>query len=277
MKVYDCFPFFNELELLEIRLQELWNVVDYFVIVESNLSHSGNPKDYVFENNMSRFEKFMPKIRHIKVEDNPDTEDSWVRENFQRRAITRGLTDLDVDDLIIVSDCDEIPRADLIDMIKDDTNNYDRYILNIPQFRHRVNFMLVKENYKYTNIIVTKGSAFTDPQQEREYTFFWNKKPDNSVILEHGGWHFTWLGNDDDIKIKIKNYAHVEHNNDQILSYIDVNKHLQEGKSFFNNNEEFEIVELDEYFPQFILENKDKFSSYIISGANRSVTDIYSE
>lgn len=277
MKVYDCFNFFNELDLLEIRLNELWNVVDFFVIVESNLSHSGNYKEYIFEKNLVRFEKFMSKIKHIKVDDTPDTDNSWIRENFQRRAITRGLDRLSADDLIVISDLDEIPRAELIEMIKEDANGYDRYILNIPQFRHRFNFMLVKEKYKYTNIIVTKGHVFTDPQQEREYTFFWNKKPDNSVILEHGGWHFTWLGNDSDIKLKIKNYAHVEHNTDQILNFVDVNKHLQERKSFFNNKEEFEIVSFDDYFPKFIQDNKDKFSHYIIPGGNKSVTDYYIE
>jgi len=55
MKVYDCFPFFNELDVLEIRLKELWDVVDVFVLAESNLSHSGKPKEYIFENNKDRF------------------------------------------------------------------------------------------------------------------------------------------------------------------------------------------------------------------------------
>ena len=67
MKVYDCFPFFNELDVLEIRLKELWDVVDVFVLAESNLSHSGKPKEYIFENNKERFSQWMSKIRHIKV------------------------------------------------------------------------------------------------------------------------------------------------------------------------------------------------------------------
>ena len=68
-------PFFNELEVLEIRIKELWDVVDYFVVAESNLSHSGKPKEYIFENNIARFEPYMSKIRHVKVEDMPDTPD----------------------------------------------------------------------------------------------------------------------------------------------------------------------------------------------------------
>jgi hypothetical protein len=277
MKVYDCFTFFNELDLLEIRLQELWGIVDYFVIAESNLSHTGNPKEYLFESNITRFKPYLEKIRHIKVDDMPDTTNAWVRENFQRNSLSRGLYDSTSDDLIIISDLDEIPRSEMIEIIKHDTNKYDRYILNIPQFRHRINFMKVQEAHKYPNIIITRQSVFTSSQQEREYTFYWNKKPDDSVTLEHGGWHFTWLGNDDEIKNKIRNYAHTEHNTDIILNAVDVNKHLQERKSFFNETESFEIVKVDDYFPKYLLDNLDRYANFIVPNGKVSVTDIYTE
>ena len=94
MKIYDCFTFFNELDILDIRLQELYDTVDHFVLVEANQSHSGKPKEYIFENNKDRFEKYLDKIIHIKIDDFPDTKDSWVREKFQRYCINRGLTEL---------------------------------------------------------------------------------------------------------------------------------------------------------------------------------------
>ena len=108
MKVYDCFPFFNELDVLEIRLQELWDVVDIFVLAESNMSHSGKPKEYIFENNKERFAKYLSKIRRVAVEDMPETKDSWVREKYQRWSLIKGLTDVAPEDIIITSDLDEI-------------------------------------------------------------------------------------------------------------------------------------------------------------------------
>jgi beta-1,4-mannosyl-glycoprotein beta-1,4-N-acetylglucosaminyltransferase len=167
MKIYDVLPFFNELDVLEIRLKELWNVVDYFVIAESNLSHSGKPKDYIFENNMERFAPYMSKIRHVKVDDMPETTDSWVRERFQRTAGQRGLYDLQPDDIVITSDCDEIARADIIEMIREDENDWDRYILYIPQFQYKINYMKIIQQSKNANIMVTRGRVYTNPQQEQ--------------------------------------------------------------------------------------------------------------
>jgi beta-1,4-mannosyl-glycoprotein beta-1,4-N-acetylglucosaminyltransferase len=76
MKVYDCFTFFNELDLLEVRLEELYEVVDYFVIAEANMSHSGKPKDWILGPNMDRFAKFANKIRYLRIDDFPVTNNS---------------------------------------------------------------------------------------------------------------------------------------------------------------------------------------------------------
>lgn len=277
MKVYDCFMFYNELDLVEIRFEELWDVVDLFVVVESNVTHAGNSKPYIFLDNWDKFQKYHSKIRHIKVDDMPQDATGMERDWLQRDGIKKGLTDLEYDDLVIISDLDEIPRADMIELIKNDNNDYDRYILCIPQFRHRLNFMKVKETYKYPNIIVTKFSAFSDPNQEREHTFYWNPKPNNSVLVEHGGWHFTWIGNDNEIKNKIQNYAHTEHNNEEILNSVDVGKHISEGKSFFNSDEEFQTVKLDDYFPKYILDNLEKYNHLVVPNASVCVTDIYKD
>lgn len=277
MKVYDCFMFFNELDLVELRFEELYDTVDYFVIAESSVTHAGNTKPFIFLDNWNRFEKYQNKIIHLKIEDTPANLTGMQRDFYQRDCLRRGLVGLDNEDLVIISDLDEVPRAELIEMIKEDKNNYDRYILSIPQFRHRFNFMKVKETHKYPNIIVTRFKTFTSPNTEREHTFFWNPKPPNSVTLEHGGWHFTWIGNDSEIKNKIKNYAHTEHNNDLILNAVDVNKHLTDKKSFFNENEAFEIVKIDDYFPKHLLENLDKYKNLIVPNGSLSVTDIYTE
>src|SRR5712692_10307059 len=112
--IYDCFPFFNELDLLEIRLSELAGVVDRFVLVESTRTHTNQPKPLYYHENRTRYSQFSSKIVHIVVEDMPGGENAWVRENHQRNCIIRGLSGCGDDDTILVSDVDEIPRATIV-------------------------------------------------------------------------------------------------------------------------------------------------------------------
>ena len=112
MKIYDCFTFFNELDLLEIRLNELNNSVDYFVIVEATRTQTGIPKKLYFSENKERYKSFNKKIIHIIVNDMPDItkNSSWVLENYQRNQIMRGLVKCNDNDIIFISDLDEIPN-----------------------------------------------------------------------------------------------------------------------------------------------------------------------
>jgi len=265
--------------VLEIRLKELWNTVDYFVITESNLSHSGKPKDYIFENNMKRFAPYMSKIRHIKVADMPETSDSWVRERFQRAAGQRGLYDLRPEDIVITSDCDEISRADIIELIKEDENDYDRYILYVAQFSYKINYMKIQNPSRHPVIIATRGRVFTNPQQEREYSFFWNAKPENTIGVDHGGWHFTYFGDEQHCVNKIQNFAHTEQNKPSVIDEFNIewmirNKYGHEGIES-EHNERFEYVVIDEYFPKCITNNLDYWKNMIIPNAVFRVEDLY--
>ena len=118
-RIYDCFTFYNELDLLEIRLNELDPIVDHFVLCEAPVTFKGKPKPLLFKENRERFERFLPKIAHIVVDDMPTGPDKksvyWQRQTFQRNAIRRGLGDADADDFIILSDLDEIPRATAVE------------------------------------------------------------------------------------------------------------------------------------------------------------------
>ena len=278
MKVYDVLPFFNELDILEIRLQELWNEVDYFVITESNLSHSGKPKEYILLDNWQRFKPYHEKIRRIAVDDMPETTDSWVRERHQRRQGLKGLTDLTKEDIVIVSDCDEIARAEIISLIKEDENDYDRYILCLAQLQYKVNYMKYFPYAKNPNCMVTRGRAFTDPQQEREYTFHWkNPAPPNTVEIDHGGWHFTYFGDDTHAIKKIQNFAHIETDTPDMISRHNIewfitNKYGHHGP---NDPERFEIVQVDGYFPECIVNNQEKYADRIVPNAVFRATDLY--
>ena len=258
----------------------MWNVTDYFVIAESNLSHSGKSKDYILLDNWERFKPYADKIRRVQVDDMPDTNDSWVRERYQRYSLTKGVHDKTDEDIIITSDLDEIPRAEAIELIKVDENNYDRYMLGMPMFQFRINYMKVHDRTKQNSIMVARGRCYTNGNQEREYTFPWNPKPSDMVVLEHGGWHFTYFGDDDHAVTKIKNFAHTETDvprfttNKLTIDFMVQNKCGLWGPT---HPEKFEYVQVDDYFPKCITEDLDRWKHMIIPDAQFHVTDLYRE
>ena len=125
IKLVDCFTFYNELDLLEYRLNLLYDTVDYFILVEATLTHVGKPKELYYNQNKERFKQWSDKIIHIVVDDFPFNEtninclnnDQWKNEKFQRNCITRGLKKINID-LLILSDVDEIPDPSLLQKIK---------------------------------------------------------------------------------------------------------------------------------------------------------------
>jgi beta-1,4-mannosyl-glycoprotein beta-1,4-N-acetylglucosaminyltransferase len=115
MKIYDCFTFYNELDLLEIRLNELNDVVDKFVLVEAEKTHQNKDKELYFENNKIKFAPFLHKIIHIIVPKELFVDnDAWYNEKLQRNCILEGLKETNDDDFLIVSDLDEIPSSESI-------------------------------------------------------------------------------------------------------------------------------------------------------------------
>ncbi len=116
-RIFDCFPFFNELDLLEVRLAALDPVVDFFVLSEMPITHRGQPKPLHFRENRQRFEKYLPKIRHVVADDVTQEQGfdaNWVREIHQRTVLERALGDARDDDVVMMSDLDEVPRADKV-------------------------------------------------------------------------------------------------------------------------------------------------------------------
>ena len=124
--IYDAFPFFNELDLLELRLKTLESVVDRFILVEATRTHTGHPKPLFFQENKSRFSAFLNRIEHIVVDDYPPFETAWTYENHQRNCIVRGLSNAKPDDWILVSDLDEIPNPSMIEKCVQRPGRYRR-------------------------------------------------------------------------------------------------------------------------------------------------------
>jgi len=287
MKVYDCFPFFKEFDILEVRLEEMWDVTDYFVIVEATTTHSGLPKPLYLKNNFERFKKYASKIRHIVVEDLPREPDPWIAERFQRDCISRGLYDMQVEDLVIVSDCDEIPRAEAITAIMNDPNDYDHYVLAHPLFYYRFNFMKMKpaSDSRQPNIRVIRGRAAPAlGSVDRVRTgiaagnFEVGYHDAKTCVIEHAGWHFTYFGDTEFAISKIKSFAHYrETDQPQYMDNISVETMIKNKCALCGPDgpEGFEYVKIDDYFPKYIVDNPEKFKDMIIPGATHSVYDFY--
>lgn len=130
MKIYDCFTFFNELELLELRLESLWDVVDCFVIVEADKTHANIPKPLNFAEHIRDFEKYLSKIHYVadrSVVPYKGVGD-WAIENNQRNNIIKGLDDAAPDNLIMISDADEIPDPAIIRTIRDSFTDINKRV-----------------------------------------------------------------------------------------------------------------------------------------------------
>ena len=230
MKIFDCFMYFDEEIILDLRLNFLDKYVDHFVIVESNYTHKGEKRELKF--NPKKFEKFKSKIIY-KVYDennegieeilNNDSEkiksykyimNALRRENGQRNHIQVGLDNADVDDIILISDVDEIPNLNLIDFTK----------IKEKIFMFRQDMFYYKFDLKLPNMVWTgtKGCRkknLLSPQwlrnvKDRKYSkfrfdiLFSDKKYNSIKFIDEGGWHFTNLKTASEIEHKLKSYLH---------------------------------------------------------------------
>ena len=252
-KIYDCFMFFNEYDILDIRFNELYDCVDHFVIVESCETHAGNEKSFRFEENKERYAKFLDKVIYVKLHEKQITSDPWVRENWQRNQIIRGLKDCNLKDTIIISDCDEIPSASGIKYANDLLHrNVPRIHRNVPRIVGFENLMsVVYLNHLWTGVCnlngkpaMWNGSVCLRFEDILKFDCIHSIRSgrDNNPCISwiQDGWHFTYMGGDRTRKEKIKNWGHCNE--------------VNEGWDR-KGNETVMRVEIDERFPKYVREN----------------------
>jgi len=255
MRIFDCFTFYNELDLLEVRLRELYDKVDQFVIVEATTTFTNRPKPLYFDDNHTRYAPWMDKIQHIVV-DLPQSANAWDNETAQRNTILHGLNDAEPDDLVIVSDVDEIVRAEAIDAMK--SMDQTIYALRMPIFNFKFNYMRVTPGQYDVWAMAARAQVFHDigPNTLRSLRFNYFDSPyqfsnDGISLIEHAGWHFGYMGNEAYLRDKAQSFSHTEVNRPDFLAQIDVEKSIAERKEW--NREQtarYEIVNMTDYFPQ---------------------------
>jgi hypothetical protein len=268
MRIYDCFTFYNELDLLEIRLQELYNSVDHFVLVEANQTFTNRPKPFLFEDNKSRYAQWLDKIIHIKVEDMPGTTNPWDNEIHQRNSILRGINDANDEDIIIVSDCDELLRSEAVDAIRNSEQHL--FALRMPLYNFKFNYMRTTPGEYDCWAMAARRTVFNDitPNSLRDLRHSFSSSPyqftnNGCVVVEHAGWHFGYMGDKNYLIDKAQSFSHQEVNRPDFIEQLDVEASIREGKEWDRTqSNKYTVVELNDYFPttlgnypQFILDD----------------------
>lgn len=235
MKIYDCFLFFNELELLELRLMTLSGVVDYFVLVEANKSFTGNTKAFLFEKNQRQFKKYLPRIIYIKVEDAPvldESQDVWAMENFQRNCITRGLVNAKDEDKVIISDVDEIPDPAKIIQVLDSN---DPVTFSHHLFYYFVNCLNARR--KWNGSVMAPFKKMVSPQILRG-----QKRRFNKIS---GGWHYSYLGGLDKIKLKLNNLSDAYMRRGQVGGDEDILRKVNSQRNLWDEKISYRLIDID--------------------------------
>ena len=273
--IFDCFTYFNDDLITDLRLKTLDKFVDKFVIVEATTDHAGVKKNLNFD--LKKFELFKDKIRYIIVDDLPINtkpfyfnrrmwHKNMVREEYQRNQILRGLYDAEDDDLIVISDNDEIPNLKNLKNIK-----LKKYaVFNQKFFRYKFNLLSEAQTpYQGSRVIKKKylKGKVTPQWLRHQYTkrikpWQFHRYFTNPQIIENGGWHFSFAISPEKIRFKMKAYGHGELNTEKFTDIDYIKKRIDSHMDVFSNTN-LKKVEIDDTFPEYIRENKEKFKDFI--------------
>lgn len=268
MKIYDCFTFYNEFELLALRLEELYDHVDHFVLVEANRTFQNAEKPFYFTEQMDdpRWKQYSDKIILVQVPNMPEDTDAWGRERWQRDAILHGLVDAGPDDIILIGDADEIPRPETVDYLR--TSDRAVWGFRMPLFNFRYNYMLINQDCYSVWSGAVRRRALVSPEEFRRMRHVlggleYGYQDPTVEVVEHAGWHFTYLGDEDFARAKIQSFAHTETNRPEIVDQLDIEASIARGAGIIqtDDNYRFAPVAVDDYLPKSVIN-----SANIITG-----------
>lgn len=279
-KIFDIFTFFNELELLELRLAILNDYVDEFVIVEATETFSGKPKKLFYAEHKNKFKRYHSKIRHYIIDTVPTDEADflkklnarntnelerriirdalssdnvpkgqlhWLKEFYQKESIKKAITNLRDDDICFVSDVDEIWNPEVrVDLSRDD-------IYKLRQLVY-IYYLNNRSNEPWAGTLVTKYKNIKNNCLNHLRT----KSKTKYTYINNGGWHFSFQGGEERIKTKLESYGHQEFNTEEVKKGI--SKKIKNNEDFVGRKFKFWVDESD--LPRYILENKEKYQSF---------------
>jgi hypothetical protein len=248
---WSCTPFFNELDLLEIRLATLDDWADRHIVAESRLTQTGLAKELHFDRNLDRFDPWLDKIEYVVVDDMPSGD--WQREAHQRDAIARGLDGLKDSDLVLISDLDEIPNPRKLGCIQ-----HASAPTRLAMAMH-VYFL----NWRWPNPPVEYGTRATVAMgyQVRESSphKITVEAPDYQRPLDNAGWHCAYMGDVEGICRKIEAIAD-DFRHPGRLDYAHIDRCRRSGSDIFGRDVHQAEWVPDEEVPPYAVENRERFA-----------------
>jgi len=278
MKIFDTFTFYNELDLLELRMNILGDIVDYFVINEATITFTGKKKSLYFAENKDRFKKWEDKIIHHVLDDENETlEKYWEGVPYHRSMMEDNIYQLPIhyqracfhkdsaiyalldhaqdDDIILTSDADEIANPEAIKSISEwfDPNNH--YVLKGPVYYYYLNLLCEKEwmGTRVSTMKMLKTMSIDKLRQSHQ----------NAWKVEDGSWHWSFFGDADTVRAKMDAYEHQENNLPQFRDSME--ERIEKGIDPFGRDYLYtpEVVLIDDTFPEYIIQNQNKLAKFI--------------
>lgn len=237
--IIDCLMFFNEHDMLESRLEYLYDSVDKFVIVESDTTFSGQSKPYNFEQEQDRYKKFLNKIVYLKFSPDitgldfsvkPDKLDfsaaHWQVEFAQRQHLLEGLKNCHGDNVVLINDVDEIPNKNLLPHLVSITQSKPAVALEQRMFYY---------NLKNQQVNPWCGTVAATARQVKLRGVQWCRDYRSALPrLDQGGWHLSYFGTPEQIQLKIKNFSHQELNDEKYTDLVAIQQRIDQGQDLFN-------------------------------------------
>ena len=296
MRIFDCFMYYDEELILDLRLNQLKNHVDYFVICESKFYHNGNKRDLKF--NIKNYKRFEDKIIYLIQENPPDNlhkinnfddettkahkiiHNAHVRENYQRNILEKGIVKANDDDLILVSDVDEIPNLNNLNFF-----NVKKNIVIFEQDIFYYKFNRFLNGFTWYGTKACKKKILISPQWLRDIKnrnfkfwrldcFFSKKKYINKIYVKNGGWHFSNIKKAEDIELKLNSYLHYTDFQNENINLKKISNSIKNNETLYNmfadkkskkfslNKRKLDIYDFDR-LPNYLKKNKSKFKDWL--------------
>lgn len=276
--VYDCFPFFNELDILKLRLEIMDQYVDKFVLEEATVTFSGEPKALIYKENEAMFSKWKDKIIHIVVDECPKGLASHDMDHFQKDHLLLGLKDCKENDICIFSDVDEIPNPEILPELFQSLSMGKIYHLAQRMFycylnMEEVSGKLLSNSGEFEGVdhpmwLGTKVFLYGSLQGRGFWDLRDKKAKVNGIRIPNGGWHFGYMGGSNEADLskrigeKVVAAAHQEYNEKEILS--DVVDRIKDGQDIFGRDAKFVMCEIDDTYPAYIRNHQKELSHLIM-------------
>lgn len=295
MKIYCASQFFNELDLLDIKLHVLDSYVDYFVILESTKTHSGLDKPLYYNDNKNRYKKFHKKIIHQIIKDTPNNYlevlnryqyrqnayldfailkriidadwfnknvDSYIRDTYEKEALLYPLfgSGCQKEDIVLLGDLDEIPSPQSIEWLLANFNSEEIYHFRQKMFYYYLN--VEKRNEPWIGTMAMSFINFLNNSFCRMRSY------KNGIFIENGGWHFTYMGGAEKVLQKVQSWGEQSLNVPRVTKNIkeNVENALAKRHDLFFRPADFVVHDINkDIFPKYIIDHQQKFSHMILS------------